>query len=505
MESIGYCWGCREQNACIERTPYDKNATIGQAAPLRLWSRHLFLSFQIFVRVVLIMNSNNKSLSALAAVVMATLVLTTTSANAVQIYLDDFSGSGAADLHGTTPDITTGGNTWVASTGSTDYKADGSFSTTTEGSMSLAFTPVDGTVYTLDATFENLSGSHWAQFGFGNGQEPNWAGRAWNLLRTAEDGNPHSAYADGWVSGVAWSDLGTLRYDDDLDVRIELDTTGGTGNWTATYFAKAGNVGTYTEVRAATTLTDETIDSVGVDVFNSGRGGKLSSFSLSDSGPAALLTLQVDTLTGMATILGDPSEDIDFNFYEITSAGDSLDSAGWNSIEDQDDVGGGFPAANPAGSGNGWEQSGSIGTHALAEGYLLGSSTFGAGESIDLGAIYDGGEQDWQFSYRTADGSVEEGVVDFTTSAFDPADLNQDGFVDGLDLGIQLINWGQDVTPDQGELNGAPPVNGLDLGLLLIAWNPKPLSAAAVPEPASFTLVLASLCLAMGRRRIAAR
>jgi hypothetical protein len=100
---------------------------------------------------------------------------------------------------------------------------------------------------------------------------------------------------------------------------------------------------------------------------------------------------------------------------------------------------------------------------------------------------------------------IQSVTITESSMTFDPADLNQDGFVDGLDLGIQLIHWGDDVTPDQGELNGAPPVNGLDLGLLLIAWNPKPLSAAAVPEPSSFTLVLASLCLAMGRRPILAR
>jgi hypothetical protein len=91
-------------------------------------------------------------LAALAGLALA-------SANAATIFSDDFSGLATTNLHGTTPDVTTGGATWVASTAPSAYKADGSSTTTTEGSMTLAFTPVDGTVYTLDATFENISGS----------------------------------------------------------------------------------------------------------------------------------------------------------------------------------------------------------------------------------------------------------------------------------------------------------------------------------------------------------
>ena len=87
----------------------------------------------------------------------------------------------------------------------------------------------------------------------------------------------------------------------------------------------------------------------------------------------------------------------------------------------------------------------------------------------------------------------------------DPADLNMDGFVDGLDLGIQLGNWNQTVAPELGELNGLPPVDGLDLGILLGAWNPPPLSgSAAVPEPTGVALLLCgllSLKLRRGRRK----
>ncbi len=76
-----------------------------------------------------------------------------------------------------------------------------------------------------------------------------------------------------------------------------------------------------------------------------------------------------------------------------------------------------------------------------------------------------------------------------------PEDLNNDGFVDGLDLGILLGNFEQTAGPDGGELDGTDPVDGLDLGILLGAWNPPPgLGGATVPEPT--TLGLMSIALA---------
>ena len=223
----------------------------------------------------------SKTVLALAAVAMVALVAS--SANAAVIYSDDFSGSGAAGLHGTTPDVSPPGPgaTWVATS---NYKADGSFTAQNVATMTLGFTPADGLVYTLDAQIEDLGGGAWAQFGFGNGQPTDtlWSGRAWDLLRVAGDtGNAHATVQSGFGGLTYWSDLGLLRYADDLDVRIVLDTTGGTGNWTATYYAKAGNVGAYTEVRSAVTLTDETIDSIGFSTYNSGGNfGKFNSFSL---------------------------------------------------------------------------------------------------------------------------------------------------------------------------------------------------------------------------------
>ena len=101
--------------------------------------------------------------------IAALTVFVLASAHAAVIYSDDFSGSAGTNLHGTTPDVSTTGQSWVARS---TYKADGSFSWESMAAMTLAFTPVDGRVYTLDAKIENITGNHWVQFGFGAGQDP---------------------------------------------------------------------------------------------------------------------------------------------------------------------------------------------------------------------------------------------------------------------------------------------------------------------------------------------
>jgi hypothetical protein len=54
-------------------------------------------------------------------------------------------------------------------------------------------------------------------------------------------------------------------------------------------------------------------------------------------------------------------------------------------------------------------------------------------------------------------------------------DLNNDGFINGQDLGILLGNWGACTsTPCQGDFTGDGFVNGQDLGVLLGAWGACP-------------------------------
>jgi hypothetical protein len=63
---------------------------------------------------------------------------------------------------------------------------------------------------------------------------------------------------------------------------------------------------------------------------------------------------------------------------------------------------------------------------------------------------------------------VEIDDLVFESSPANPADLNLDGAVNGLDLGILLSQWG---TAGPADLNGDNVVNGLDLGILLASWT----------------------------------
>jgi hypothetical protein len=55
---------------------------------------------------------------------------------------------------------------------------------------------------------------------------------------------------------------------------------------------------------------------------------------------------------------------------------------------------------------------------------------------------------------------------------FQPADLNGDGTVDGVDLSVMLAAWGPCVTAScAGDINQDDTVDGTDLSALLAAWG----------------------------------
>ena len=86
-----------------------------------------------------------------------------------------------------------------------------------------------------------------------------------------------------------------------------------------------------------------------------------------------------------------------------------------------------------------------------------------------------------------------------------PGDLNDDGFVGGDDLDIVRSFWGQNVTP--GDLLSGDPsedgfVGGDDLDIVRANWGTgTPPAPSAVPEPASWCLLLAGALGLLWRRK----
>lgn len=225
------------------------------------------------------------------------------------LFYDDFSG-GAVNLNGTAPDIRPGAETWVATP--INFLANGTIGGGTgAGTATLAFTPVNGNIYHLDASLSGVSGdNNWIPFGFLDGQSVSNAssggtqnrflgnatvGRAWMFFRGSNDlaanplnfnnatlgtgaigqaGNPGNADPVSWLGPLGTADGGNI------DMRIVLDTTGGAGNWTATWFAKRPEDADYTMVRDTATLLNESITAIGFGRSNPGVTGTITSFSL---------------------------------------------------------------------------------------------------------------------------------------------------------------------------------------------------------------------------------
>lgn len=237
---------------------------------------------------------------------------------ATVIYQDDFIGHADVDtdgLNGETPDI--GASNWVAAP---TYGADGSIANGAGASAALDFTPVDGFVYTLDASFRNFANvgtvnpdNDWVALGFATGTSTGTGnlarftdgstpqGVAWILMRGNTTANVNNvawlgSATDGTPTGgnTTWSGSEADDYGADLDLRVVLDTTGGTGNWTATWFAKTAAAGTYTEVAAEADLLTEGITSVAIARGGEGFTADVTAFSLTavpEPGSLALLGL----------------------------------------------------------------------------------------------------------------------------------------------------------------------------------------------------------------------
>lgn len=227
-----------------------------------------------------------------------------------------------------------------------------------------------------------------------------------------------------------------------------------------------------------------------------------------DAGPTLpdLLSLIVNTNTGIASLRNNASVPIDFSYYKIASEMGALDASpfangsGWNSLSDQN-VGpvDGNDADSIPGSRDTetWEEAGGSDANGLFELFVEGSSLLQPGESLTLGAPFDtsvfglGNEADLEFFFGlSGGGALIQSSVHYVTSS-DPGDFDGDGDVDGRDF----IQW------QKGNSNSS--LSAADLA----AWEANygngvaPLAAASVPEPSALALLAMSGLLLAGSRR----
>ncbi len=212
------------------------------------------------------------------------------------IFTSGFSGTNA-NLNGQTPDNVASLG-WVASP---VFNANGSIEASGQGSATLAFSPVAGNVYTLDASFRNMTAStgastpnedDWFALGFASGQSAasdtnsrfvtgTVTGTTWMFTRgSTTSAATNNALLDGTSDVVPWSSLSTARAGD-MDMRIVLDTSNIWASWTATWYARRPTDSAYTKVRNTTNLLSTAISSVGIAKSGNGVAGTVTHFSLS--------------------------------------------------------------------------------------------------------------------------------------------------------------------------------------------------------------------------------
>jgi hypothetical protein len=233
---------------------------------------------------------------------------------------------GTGGLNGTGVDAGTGN--WVAFGG---VNADGEFNSaaTLGGSATLAFTPSNGFMYQLDARITDVVGTgDWVALGFANGQSATAGanhrfisaggtgvanvgpvGTTWMMFRGSNTSNANMTFLgtgilngtnQGNLNGVAWPSFNNSG--GSIDLRIVLDTTGGSGNWKATWLAKLPTDPTYTALRSdvAVPVADESrYTSVGFAFSSGATDGVLESISLSTASapPDAMEPYTVDANT----------------------------------------------------------------------------------------------------------------------------------------------------------------------------------------------------------------
>jgi hypothetical protein len=252
----------------------------------------------------------NPSMNRLSIVRIALFMLGIAAAHGdVVLYSASFGGAVSASLNGQAAETsgatltqhaqygTNASATWAAASA---FKADGLFaesgafnSTANRTSATLAFTPQNGNVYHLTVTtsFTQLANPTVAAFhamgffetsGFtGNINSATGAG-VWALTRPGDAGADDQTAHYNLTGGAGSRNAVPTTVEDNTapsTLRITLDTTGGSGNWSAAYHVGNGSGG-FTQLASVADLDAVMIGSVGIAVYNADGTARFQSFEL---------------------------------------------------------------------------------------------------------------------------------------------------------------------------------------------------------------------------------
>jgi len=231
----------------------------------------------------------------------------------VVLYSASFGGAVSASLNGQAAETsgatlaqhaqygTNASATWSAASA---FKADGSFaesgaynSAANRTSATLAFNPQDGNIYHLTVTtnFTQLANPAEAAFhamgffetsGFSGNINSATGADVWALTRPGDAGSDDQTAHYNVTGGAGSRNAIPTTAEDNTapsTLRITLDTTGGSGNWSATYYVGNGSGG-FTQLASVADLNAVTIGSVGIAVYNADGTARFQSFELRVAG-----------------------------------------------------------------------------------------------------------------------------------------------------------------------------------------------------------------------------
>lgn len=274
-------------------------------------------------------------------------------------------------------------------------------------------------------------------------------------------------------------------------VVVEGDAQSTSGSISVFDFSDSTQVGNTENFSSWSNGNGNNANRLGIQSGSSGGSGRTSQIhSMSFVIPAPnTLTLEVNTISGLTRLINNSSSAVDFNSYIIESDSDQLNPGGWDSLMSIDLDGNGIPD-----DGVGWEEFDDSGTHFLSEGFFIGFSILGPGDSLSLGNAYNpaiagvGVDGDLSFKLADATGRIVPSSLFSTIEYVTDGDFDGDSDIDGNDfltwqrghptlpfdaegLALWESNYGAGVGP-QSAVNAVPESSSLvllALGIVLIA------------------------------------